>query len=211
MSYNFNGTSNVILNTTTAPVTTVPFTVSCWFNATALSGNFLTICNSTGNEAFRFVLLTGGNIRANSVAATIGSSSDSTNTCTTGTWNHACGVYASNTSRTAYLNGTAGPTNTTSSIPASISRINIGSRRANSVNDLFINARLADIGIWDIALTATEIISLSEGISCQLVRPQNLVFYAPFIRDLNDISKTKLSLTDTTGTTVSDTHPGIYL
>lgn len=211
MSYNFDGTNDVILNTTTTPVTAAPFTIACWFNADVLSGNLISINSSTGNEAFRFVVLTTGSIRANSVAGGIGSQSDTTATCTAGTWNHACAVYASSTSRTAYLNGSAGPINTTSSTPAGITRINIGSRRLNSINDLFFDGRLADIGIWNVALTSEEIAGLSKGVSCKLIRPQNLVFYAPLIRDMNDISKTALPLTNTTSIAVSDTHPGIYL
>lgn len=211
MSYDFDGIDDVILNTTTSPVTAVPFTISCWFNADTLIGNLVNVTNSSGSNAFRLVLLSTGSIRANSVNNNIGVQSDTTTTCTTGTWNHACGVYASSTSRTAYLNGTAATTNTTSSTPGDITRINIGSRRNNSLNDLFIDARLAEVGIWNAALTSAEITGLSKGVSCGLIRPQSLVFYAPLIRDLKDISKTSLPLTNTTAIIVANTHPGIYL
>lgn len=212
MSYDFDGIDDVILNTTTSPVTAVPFTISCWFNADTLSGgNLVNISNTTGGDGFRLVSLSTGGIRASSVVGTVGSSSDTTNTISTGTWNHTVGVYASNTSRTAYLNNTAATTNTTSSIPTSISRINIGSRRNSSINDSFFDGKLAELGIWDVVLTTDELTSLYKGVSCSLVRPQNLVFYAPLIRNMNDISKTALSLSNTTGITISDLHSRIYL
>jgi hypothetical protein len=51
-------------------------------------------------------------------------------------------------------------------------------------------------------------LSLSQGASPALVRPDNLAFYAPLIRDLQDL-RGGLAITNNNGATVVD-HPRIY-
>jgi len=68
---------------------------------------------------------------------------------------------------------------------------------------------IADVGIWSSALSDAEIISLSKGVSCSKVRPQNLAFYAPLIRNLRDIRNNR-TLTAVNSPTVSN-HPRIYV
>jgi hypothetical protein len=71
-----------------------------------------------------------------------------------------------------------------------------------------MNARVAEAAIWTAALTATEILSLNAGASPALVRPQSLVFYAPLIRDLQDV-RGGLAITNNNGATVVD-HPRVF-
>ena len=67
---------------------------------------------------------------------------------------------------------------------------------------------IAEVGIWNAALTAAEIASLADGMTCDKVRPQSLVFYAPLVRDLID-QKGGLAITNNNGATVAP-HPRIY-
>ena len=67
---------------------------------------------------------------------------------------------------------------------------------------------MAEIGIWSAALSAAEIASLAKGMTCDKVRPQSLVFYAPLVRDLID-QKGGLTITNNNGATVA-AHPRVY-
>ena len=67
---------------------------------------------------------------------------------------------------------------------------------------------MAEVGIWNAALTAAEIASLAKGMTCDKIRPQNLVFYAPLVRDLID-AKGGRTITNNNAATVAN-HPRVY-
>ena len=67
---------------------------------------------------------------------------------------------------------------------------------------------MAEVGVWNVALTAAEIASLAKGMTPDKIRPQNLVFYAPLVRNLID-QKGGLALTNNNGATVAN-HPRVY-
>ena len=71
-----------------------------------------------------------------------------------------------------------------------------------------MNGLIAEVGIWNVALTADEIASLADGMTCDKVRPQSLVFYAPLVRELQDV-KGGLTITNNNGATVAN-HPRVY-
>jgi hypothetical protein len=71
-----------------------------------------------------------------------------------------------------------------------------------------MTGQIAEVGIWSAALTDAEIVSLAKGMTCNLVRPQSLVFYAPLIRNLQDV-KGGLTLTNNNTATVFN-HPRVY-
>ena len=88
-----------------------------------------------------------------------------------------------------------------------LNRLNLGARY-NTTLGAYFNGSIADVGIWNEALTANEITSLSKGFPCRLVRPSALVFYSRLIRNVMDI-RNGVALSELgTGTTVSD-HPRI--
>ena len=80
--------------------------------------------------------------------------------------------------------------------------------RTDGTPGAFLDGRLAEVGIWNAALTAAEIASLAKGMTCDKIRPQNLVFYAPLVRDIND-QKGGLTITNNNGAAVAN-HPRIY-
>ena len=71
-----------------------------------------------------------------------------------------------------------------------------------------LTGRIAEVGIWNAALTAAEVASLADGMTCDKVRPQSLVFYAPLVRDLIDV-KGGLTITNNNTATVA-AHPRVY-
>lgn len=126
---------------------------------------------------------------------------------------HVAAVFTSATSRNVYIDGVAETANTT----------NIGTQ--NAANTITIGARwnttlgnyaggsshsndIAEVGVWDIDLTADEIVSLSKGMTCDKVRPDRLVFYAPLVRNLIDYSG-GLTITNNNTATVA-VHPRVY-
>jgi hypothetical protein len=136
--------------------------------------------------------------------------STSSTTFSTGSWHHAAGVFASASSRTVYLNGTAGTTDTTNiaSPFGTIDRFLIGVQQFSDTTTSFFDGRIAEVGIWSATLTADEIASLAKGMTCDKIRPQSLVFYAPLVRDLID-AKGGLTITNNNTATVAN-HPRVY-
>lgn len=110
------------------------------------------------------------------------------------------------TNFTAYLNGNIEAT-TSSGVPNTIfnstSPLTIGYLPIN-----YFPGIISEVGIWNSALTAAEIASLAKGMTCDKIRPQSLVFYAPLVRDLID-QKGGLTITNNNGATVA-AHPRVY-
>jgi hypothetical protein len=71
-----------------------------------------------------------------------------------------------------------------------------------------MTGQIAEVGIWNVALTDAEIASLADGMTCDKVRPQSLVFYAPLVRDLQDV-RGGLTITNNNTATVA-VHPRVY-
>lgn len=132
-------------------------------------------------------------------------------TATTNTWNHfaASTASASTNDIKIYANGTQG-TNQITGNTLTLSTTNVivpqinGRNGANNLSTF----SAAEVGIWNAALTAAEIASLAKGMTCDKVRPQSLVFYAPLVRNLID-QKGGLTITNNNGATVAN-HPRIY-
>jgi hypothetical protein len=205
MAYNFVSASSQRLTTAAAPTTAAPLTIACWYkHGTAAVQDPLSLSSSTTNY---FSISSRGNGAAVDFLVNDGTGNAgarSTSNAILNSWNHACGVAASSTSRTIYLNGGSSATNTTSRTPT-VSSVIIGARFSTTAP---FNGDIAEVGIWNAALTAAEIASLAKGMTCDKIRPQNLVFYAPLVRDLID-QKGGLAITNNNGATVA-THPRVY-
>ena len=80
--------------------------------------------------------------------------------------------------------------------------------RYNTVIGSYFHGDMAEVGIWNAALTAAEIASLAKGMTCDKIRPQSLVFYAPLVRDLID-QKGGRAITNNNSAAVAN-HPRVY-
>jgi hypothetical protein len=206
MAYNFTSASSQRLSIASTPVTATPLTMSAWFRRATISANTALVCLSQPAAPAHILSLRSNlQVGAGSFDGNFAQSLSGT-TVSQDVWTHGAGVWASTTSRTAYQNGVAGTTNT-SSINPTVDRIGIGALNRTSPAEFF-NGDIAEVGIWNAALTAAEIASLADGMTCDKVRPQSLVFYAPLVRDLIDY-KGGLTITNNNTATVAN-HPRVY-
>jgi hypothetical protein len=212
MAYDFTSANSQYFTTGTSPVTVEPFTLSCWFNrkTSGVGQRLLSIDRRVASGTGFHSLNLGATLLTLVANSSDGSAvfAQTSATYSLNTWNHACGTYSANNSRTVYLNGGNAVTNTSLKVVTGLANVTIG---GGFQNGLFVNpsnALIAEVGIWNAALTAAEIASLAKGMTCDKVRPQSLVFYAPLVRDLND-QKGGLTITNNNGTTIA-THPRVY-
>ena len=208
MAYNFNGT-NQYLRTASCPVSAIPITIACNTRGNATGALYPYVVVSDGANLARLNVAAGvdGNFGNNHI--------DSSGTVQGGngvglysanTWFHLCGVFTSVSSRSLYVNGSLINTNTnTVGSSNSYTRITIG---ANHAETFFAAAQIAEVGIWNVTLTQPEIASLAKGVTCNKIRPQNLVFYAPLIRDLQDTKGGRI-ITPVNNPIVA-AHPRVY-
>ena len=220
MAYQFNGT-NQYLQLGSAAVTAAPLTMACWFNVNSITySHVLVSITNSGIEGgiTRFVLLAAGAISGDPVRAIASDSSsqngiaETTKGYSANIWHHAAGVFTSQISRSSYLDGGNSGTNATSITPTLLNRTNIGVQFLQSAGGTsgtsFTDGQIAEVGIWNAALTSEEVASLAKGMTCDKIRPQSLVFYAPLVRDLID-QKGGLTITNNNGATIT-THPRVY-
>jgi len=209
MAFSFNGTSYI--ESTSTPVTTFPFTMACWFNPAndTAGGTLMSIGTANGVDRFQMVNrgdLVGDFIAISSLVGAADGTATSTIGYTANTWHHAAAVCTSITSRSIFLNGAGKATNTTSSNPAGINNILLGSRWSTS-RGFFFNGRIAEAAIWNAALTDDEVLSLSKGFAPYLIRPSNLKFYNRCIRTSQDLSQGRPLV----GVNITNfDHPRIY-
>jgi hypothetical protein len=211
MAYDFNGTDQR-LNTTSTPVSAVPLTLACWFRADDVTSNrcLFELATSFGVNGFRLLVagaIAGDPIFADYTVDGTGANAQTTAGYTVNTFHHAAATFPNNTTVTAYLDGGNSATSTGSAVNPAPTRINIGARFLSSPG-LFFDGRIAEVGIWNAALTAAEIASLAKGMTCDKVRPQSLVFYAPLIRNLQDV-RGGLTITNNNTATVAN-HTRVY-
>jgi hypothetical protein len=215
MAYNFNGTTQSI--SAIAPVTNLPLTLAAWFRLTTVPRSALQVIvqlnnfsfGSTSNSYRMVVPANSTFLRAlhNSTAG-LGTADTPPGSVIANNFYHGAAVFNSTSSRSIYLNGTTTSTNTTVAGALNITNINIGANFTNTATAGWLEGIIAEVGAWNVALTQSEIISLAKGVTCNKIRPQNLVFYAPLVRDLID-TKGGLILTANNGPTVT-AHPRVY-
>ena len=183
----------------------------CWFNADQVTTNdYLVSVSSSANAYFALAIFganAGDPVGAFDFSTSYGPFLGLTTTgYSAGTWTHAAGVWSSLSSRTAYINGGSSGTNTSSQNAITLTRAQIAANAAAATNRM--NGLIAEVGIWNAALTDAEIASLAKGMTCDKIRPQSLVFYAPLVRDLID-QKGGLTITNNNSATVAN-HPRVY-
>lgn len=181
MARELSGTGQYYSGTQSFFTGTLPVTMACWYRVDSVSSSMGLMClRSAANGALRLayrgdlvndpiyavVRTTGGMFADASVDSGVAAN----------TWAHAAAVFASTTSRTAYTNGTAGTTDTTSrDAGTSINTVDVGHIGTATPLD----GQVAEAAVWTVALTTAEIALLADGLSPLFVRPQSLAFYAP--------------------------------
>ena len=222
MAYDFNGTSQTI-TAASAGVTAEPLTIAAWFYPTRNTARTVivsladTLGFDPGAQMF-YALVEDGTKTGDPICATkhnggsaaaVSDEATSTSGFTINSWWHGCAVFTSTTSRTIYLNGGSSATNTTSvsTNANTVDKTAIGCL-GRSTNAAFFQGRVAEVGIWNVALNADEAASLAKGMTCDKVRPSALVFYAPLVRNIQDLRQ-GVTLTNNNTATVAN-HPRVY-
>lgn len=204
--------SNQFIECSTATVTAYPITLSGWFKTDDLTTNQVVVANATSGTGVGVYLIFRGVSAGDPISATDydGSTSAQANSggsVSANTWYHGGAVFNGASSRDVFLNGTkTSNTTTTSTNLASTDRTNIGA--LISTNSHF-SGNLAEVGIWNVALTDAEMAILATGVSPLRVRPSALVFYAPMWADIFDYVGRKSLVNQNSTSAVAD-HPIRY-
>jgi hypothetical protein len=169
--------------------TAYPFTMACWFNADALPSDhaLMALCHSGINDRSAIVDVwnDSGSYRVYVRVCNISWSSvcKTGNTFNLNEWNHAAGVFTSNVSRAAYLNGSSASASDPKAMPG-CNRTSIGAlMRTTGCN--WFSGKIAEAAIWNVALSSEQIGVLASGVSPVFVRPSELLAYWPVIRDVS--------------------------
>lgn len=210
MSYSFNSASSQYLTEDYNFSVNLPITMSCWIKISstpAASQRIMGVQAFQGtNGRMTMGINTSRQITASHVAKTSSAIATSTATVPINTWTHVAVRFISDSERAAFVNGSA---TSNFSTPAGgqdpFTLIQIGA----SNYSVFFNGQIANVGIWERNVAVREILSLSSGAACSKISNNGLVFYAPLIRDLNDLKGGQL--TNMNGATQSSDHPRIYL
>lgn len=207
MAYDFTAASTQYLFANPLPLST-PLTLACWFNSKSSQvGVLLSLANDSSKNLFALYKDSSNLLHAYSERPGLGAQS-SISGILNGQWMHGAATFSSNTSRSVYLNNSIGSSSITNISVTGASSLYIGADITSGNIVALANSLIAEVGIWNAALTAAEIASLAKGMTCDKIRPQNLVFYAPLVRDLID-AKGGLVITNNNGATVAN-HPRIY-
>ena len=160
-----------------SPLITVhPFTFACWFKSSSFSTIQMCIVVGSANvaEALYMYVDTTRHCLLNTRASAATATATSTTQATSGAWNHLAGTSSSASSRAAYMNGGGKGTNATSKSAGTMVATRIGESIDNT------NPASADIAfpsIWTMALSDSDILSLSLGASPRLIHPEKLLSY----------------------------------
>lgn len=209
--------SNVLTRASNLGITAVPLTIAAWVRTTSTSGDRLIGCIGIngGGTTHQFGLYMPSGSRVIRAAVANGGGSDFAVTsaaATDSTWAHACGVFASDTSRAAYLNGGSKGTDTANRVPAtSIDTVGVGVGVISTGLAGAWVGDIAEVAFWNVALTDDEVASLAKGVSPLLVRPTSLVAYWPILGNDSpeqDRWKNKYDLT-VSGSLPKASHPRI--
>ncbi len=185
-------TSNYFRTVVTPPVVATPLTLVSWFNPNTLtpaaSATMVVLDNSAAaanRNSFLLYMDTSGHPVAQAADGTATQSSGNGATAANlNAWNHAAAVFNGTTQLFSYLNGALGGSNTGGSVrvPSSLDSITIGASwdTGPAVTRPF-TGDLAEAAVYNIALSAAEILALSKGLSPLKMRPEALVAYWPLV------------------------------
>ncbi len=192
MAILFDKASSEYLQNNAAPLFGVPFTVACWFRSDDLVNNqALWFLGNKDVTDQHFALLAMGAVAGDPVQAFVRSGSSPFNTArsTTGysadTWHHAAGVFAQHDDVRAFIDGGSKGTDNTSKTPTGADRVCIG-RMGDSTPSAYMSGRIAELCLWDAALSDDQIAELADGREAWSVRGADLVDYYRLL-NVNDL------------------------
>lgn len=181
-----DASSHYLENTAGTPVAAVPLTIACWFFSDDLTArqNLVSLTHPTDAGVVNcFLLEAAGNVANDPIrAVTAGTGGVQAVTSTgfsSGVVHHACGVFAASDSRAAFIDGGSKGTNTSTQTPSGVAKCAIGSFRGGTSTVHLMSGMVAEVAIWNVALTDDEVSILAKGLCPLFMRPASLVSYWP--------------------------------
>lgn len=183
--------NRLLFNMSPAETTTLdePCSICCNFNAdstnAALTIPFATNGFAASNSQIFGIYLSGG------AAYQIQLRCNGTNIFAPGItyerekWFSVCGVAESSSLRHLYVDGVCAGTTGTTVTFSNPQGIYI----AGTTNTISRLVQVSECALWNAALTPEEVLSYSKGIKASSIRPESLIFYAPLVNDINDVSQ----------------------
>ncbi len=167
-----------------------PFSVSCFYNTDAAAVTqqaLFCITDLVTNADYVFLQRHGSAVGTpNEIAVVINSTEDGAKQAfsdvgDTGAnvWNQAGCVCSSTTSAYAYLNGVPGAIDATDVEIGNLGDTVLGALSIQAATLYYFSGILAEVGVWNVALTTIEMAMLAAGYSPLFVRSANLVQYWP--------------------------------
>lgn len=215
MSRLFDNASSDRLTVASTPITSTPLTMSGWFYTdefvNGLYYAIMSLANNGATTSYHSLVArvsSGGQGELWALTRAGGTNQDVVLGFAANQWQHAGGVWASDTSREVFLDGVgSGTPDTTERIPSGINAVDVG-RVGDSSPTHYFSGYIAECGLWNVALTDVEMAILALGCSPLFIRPQSLVAYWPLTREIND--KVGGYTLTATGTTVEPVQPRIF-
>ncbi len=206
MARKFVTGSSQSLHADSTPVTAAPFTVSgwSWTSDTTVDKSVIWIGDKdSSNQYWELIIRSDEDIRWIARGGGAAQAAAGAGTFNLSAWNHLGAIERGATDRELYYNGSSVATDATSKTPTGADRISLG-RNGSSTPTNYMDGRLAELAVWNIGLTDPEMALLGLGYSPLLIRPQNLIFYSPLIRDEDIDIVGGISLTPVATPTIGD-------
>jgi hypothetical protein len=209
----FDDAASQYLHIASAVKTATPLTMACWFYSDDIAAYQVLMSlkhngSATGFNTFFLAAVgsvVGDPIRAFTGAAAAFSFADTTTGYSANTWHHACAVFAASNDRRAFIDGGSKGTENTARVPAGINETLIAKAGSTGLAQ-YMSGRIAEVAIWNVALSDAEVALLAKGFSPLFIQPHNLVAYYPLIRDDDNDWIGGFNLTAVNAPTVG-THP----
>lgn len=181
MALTFNGTTQY-LSLAVAASTTAVCSIAGWVNvAGGVAQTLASIGVASGATSSQNAVVLGNTNLAQARTWVTGGGSSGANTAgaiTLSAWVHLLGVFTTSSSRDIYVNGgsTVHDVGTEAVSGLNITYIGVNWQSA-LVN--FMAGSIAFPVFWNVALSATDAVTLATGISPRKVHPESIVFFPP--------------------------------
>lgn len=187
MSRSMSGNQFLYINQLLVPVQNSAFSMSAWIYPTNITIPMAIVCFGSFIDNQFAVLGVRGDVAGDPVGFdlwdTIGSAAAHSIGVSINTWHHACAVKVNANLQYSYIDGgTRGSDGTSVNPNPDVSAIG---KLYRLTEGWPFQGRIADVGIWDVALNDAEVLLLSQGYSPLFVQPNNLVYYLRMVTDNN--------------------------
>jgi hypothetical protein len=147
-------------------LTTVPLTMSCWFNSNDITTRQTLISISDAGNDFYLLQTQGNNIGDPIAARTIESGTIAEALTTSGyfadTWHHGCAVFAAANSRAVYIDAGSKGENATSRTASGLSETVVAGFLSSQFPNNYLSGAIMDVRIYDAAKSDADVAQMYD-------------------------------------------------